>query len=62
MDSRIHLSQIWKIIEEKDRLGKPKPFSFQYVKSSKRRKERPKKAEWNWFELFLFFLSNTALL
>jgi hypothetical protein len=34
MDSRIHLSQIWKIMEEKDRLGKPKPFSFQYAKKS----------------------------
>ena len=34
MDSRIHLSQIWKIMDEKDRLGKPKPFSFQYAKKS----------------------------
>ena len=34
MDSRIHLSQIWKLMEERDRLGKPKPFSFQYAKKS----------------------------
>jgi hypothetical protein len=29
MDSRIHLSQIWKIMEERDLLGKPKHFSMQ---------------------------------
>ena len=34
MESRIHLSQIWKIMDERDRLGKPKPFSFQYAKKS----------------------------
>jgi hypothetical protein len=34
MDSRIHLSQIWKIMEEKDRLSKPKAFSFQYAQKS----------------------------
>ena len=34
MDSRIHLSQTWKIMEERDRLSKPKPFSFQYARKS----------------------------
>ena len=34
MDSRIHLSKIWKIILEKDRLNKQIPFSFQYAKKN----------------------------
>lgn len=34
MVSRIHVSNIWKIIEEKNRLNKPKPFSSQYAKKT----------------------------
>ena len=32
MEKRIHISKIWKLMEEKDRLGKPKPFTFKYAK------------------------------
>jgi hypothetical protein len=32
MEARIHISKIWTKMEEKDRRGKLKPFSFQYAK------------------------------
>lgn len=34
MQSRIHLSKIWAIMEQTDRRGKPKPFTFQYAKKN----------------------------
>jgi len=34
MEARIHISKIWAIMEEKDRRGKLKPFSFQYAKKN----------------------------
>ncbi len=34
MHPRIHLSKIWKIIEQTDSKGKTLPFSFQYAKKN----------------------------
>lgn len=34
MDKLIHISKIWAMMEEKDRRGKLKLFSFQYAKKN----------------------------